>query len=86
MVSQVTRGALEDDPGLFSDAYEKALRTLETRQVSSETMETVDARVQRYVKHDPAFWTLIISVDLLRRHGLKYKIISQRLSFELGRT
>lgn len=47
MVSQVTRGTLEDNPEMFSDLHEKALRTLETRQVSSETMENVDARVQR---------------------------------------
>jgi hypothetical protein len=86
MVSQVTRGTLEDDPDLFSDVYGKALRTLETRQVSSESMETVDARVQRYVRQDLAFWKLIISIDLPRRHGLQYKIILQRLFFEHGRT
>lgn len=86
MVSQVTRGTLEDDPDLFSHVYEKALRTLEARQVSSETMETVDARVQRYVQQDPACWKLIIQIDLPRRHGFQYKIISQRLSFVHGHT
>lgn len=50
MVSQVTKGSLEDDPNAFSYQYEKALRTLETRQVSSDTMETIDARVQRLAK------------------------------------
>jgi len=48
MVSQVTKGLLEDDPDSFSDAYEKTLRALEARQGSSETLETIDARLQRY--------------------------------------
>jgi hypothetical protein len=48
LVSQLTGAVLKKDTDRFSELYERTLRILEIRQSSSETLETIDVRMQRY--------------------------------------
>lgn len=48
LVSQVAGLSLDGKPDKFSAAYEKTMRALEARYISSETIETIDVKIQRY--------------------------------------
>ncbi|PVF95510.1 hypothetical protein CPB86DRAFT_787976, partial [Serendipita vermifera] len=50
LVSQLAGTVLKEDADAFSDLYEKSLRILEVRQSISETLETIDVRMQRIAR------------------------------------
>lgn len=48
LVSQAGGMTLDDNPDAFAVAYERTLRALEAKKITSETLETTDVRIQRY--------------------------------------
>lgn len=48
-MSQVTGSSLNNDPNGFASAYQKTAKALEARMISSETLDTTEARIQRFV-------------------------------------